>query len=113
MVLLRLMVEIKGEENGEKVLFVSLISKGDRTCVEPDCPGRRLTEGQVCACETGEGLKLESQPTKGIEGKPRVQSRWLSTSVQSCWASEDAGAECASIHGHTPSTGQWIAVDQY
>lgn len=73
MVLLRFTVEMKGEENGEKVSFVSLIRKGDRICVEPDCLGRRLTEGQVCACETQEGLKLDSQPTKGIEGKTQTK----------------------------------------
>lgn len=65
--------EMKGEENGEKILFVSLLSKGDKICVEPDCLGRRLTEGQVCACDTQDGLKLELHSTKVIEGKTQTK----------------------------------------
>lgn len=49
----------RGSGKGKKVLFVSLLSRGDKICIEPDCLGRRLTEGQVCACDNQEGLKLE------------------------------------------------------
>lgn len=71
MVLLRSMVEMKGEENTENVLLVSLISRGDKICVEPDFLGRRLTEGLVCSFENQEGLELELQSTPGIQGKPK------------------------------------------
>ena len=75
---------MKGEENGEKVLFVSLISKGDKISVGPDFLGRRLTEGQVCACENQEALKLGYSPLKAEKGNPK-ETTHLPLLWNACW----------------------------